>query len=264
MKKAILSVVLFILVLTMAGSGFWMVRYYMDSREQKEKFQKLSQETAITAEKPQYSPIASFISGLLPAEEKKEEPTEKPMETLHDVAALQRRNPDCVGWISVPGTGIDYPLMWTPGEPEKYLRLDFEGCYSDYGTPFLDGRSSLSQGNLLLYAHNMFDGSMFTPLIHFPDEEYAREHSRIVLETAEGVKEYRVFAVLKTTADSPVYTTSPEELLEAVQSESVLTLEQLSLEQPSGREFILLSTCDVSRNNGRIAVVGYRKDGDAK
>ncbi len=100
---------------------------------------------------------------------------------------------------------------------------------------------------------------MFTPLIHFPDEEYAREHSKIVLETAEGVREYRVFAVLKTTADSPVYTTSPEELLKAVQSESLF-----ELEQPSGSEFILLSTCDVSRNNGRIAVVGYREiEGDA-
>ncbi len=261
MKKAILSVVLFVLVLTMAGSGFWMARYYMDSREQKEKFQKLSQETAITAEKPQQSPIASFISGLLPAEEKKEESADpQPVEILHDVSALHEKNPDCVGWISVPGTGIDYPLMWTPGEPEKYLRLDFEGGYSDYGTPFLDSRCSLDGGNLLLYAHNMFDGSMFTPLIHFPDEEYAREHSRIVLETAEGVREYRVFAVLKTTANSPVYTTSPEELLEAVQRESVLTLEQ-----PSGCEFILLSTCDVSRNNGRIAVVGYReKEGDAQ
>ncbi len=154
-------------------------------------------------------------------------------------------------------TPIDYPHMWTPGEPEKYLRLDYEGGYSDYGTPFLDSRCSLDSGNLLLYAHNMFDGSMFTPLIHFPDEEYAKGHSKIVLETAKGVKEYRVFAVLKTTADSPVYTTSPEELLEAVQKESVLTLEQ-----PGGGEFILLSTCDVSRNKGRIAVVGYRKDGD--
>ncbi len=261
MKKAILSVVLFVLVLTMAGSGFWMVRYYMDSREQKEKFQKLSQETAVTSStEGTQSPIASFISGLLPAEEKKEESADpRPVEILHDVAALHEKNPDCVGWISIPGTGIDYPLMWTPGEPEKYLRLDFEGSYSDYGTPFLDSRCSLNSGNLLLYAHNMFDGSMFTPLIHFPDEEYARGHNKIVLETAEDVKEYRVFAVLKTTADSPVYTTSPEELLEAVQRESVLTLEQ-----PSGGEFILLSTCDVSRKNGRIAVVGYRKDGDAK
>ncbi len=120
MKKAILSVVLFVLVLTMAGSGFWMARYYMDSREQKEKFQKLSQETAITAEKPQQSPIASFISGLIPAEEKKEGSADpQPVETIHDVTALHEKNPDCVGWISVPGTGIDYPLMWTPGEPEK-------------------------------------------------------------------------------------------------------------------------------------------------
>ncbi len=261
MKRAILSVALFVLVLTMAGSGFWMARYYMDSREQKEKFQKLSQETAVTSSpEGTQSPIASFISGLLPAEEKKEGSADpRPVETLHDVSALHEKNPDCVGWISIPGTGIDYPLMWTPGEPEKYLRLDFEGGYSDYGTPFLDSRCSLTQGSLLLYGHNMFAGSMFTPLIHFPDEEYAREHNKIVLETAEGVKEYRVFVVLKTTADSPVYTTSPEELLKAVQRESVLTLEQ-----PSGGEFILLSTCDVSRKNGRIAVVGYRKDGDAK
>ena len=59
----------------------------------------------------------------------------------HDLAALQSENPDCVGWLTIPDTSVDYPVVWTPSDPEHYLRRDFYGNYASGGTPFLDGRN---------------------------------------------------------------------------------------------------------------------------
>ena len=55
--------------------------------------------------------------------------------------------------------------MYTPQQPEYYLRRDFEEQYSLAGTPFLDVRSSPADSrNLIIHGHNMKDGSMFAPL----------------------------------------------------------------------------------------------------
>lgn len=49
---------------------------------------------------------------------------------------LKEQNPDIIGWITIPGTKIDYPVMWSPDNPEKYLRADFNGNYALSGLPF--------------------------------------------------------------------------------------------------------------------------------
>ena len=79
-----------------------------------------------------------------------------------DLKALWNRNPDLIGWISIAGTEIDYPVMQTKEEPEFYLRRNFKKEYSLAGTPFLDAASdvALPTSNWLLYGHNMQDGTM--------------------------------------------------------------------------------------------------------
>ena len=51
--------------------------------------------------------------------------------------ALKAQNPDFFGWISIEGTNIDYPVMFTPDDPEHYLRRAFDGSSSQSGVPFL-------------------------------------------------------------------------------------------------------------------------------
>lgn len=55
-----------------------------------------------------------------------------------NIKSLQEINADCVGWLYIDGTVVDYPVMHTPIEPEKYLRLSFYGEYSVSGVPFMD------------------------------------------------------------------------------------------------------------------------------
>lgn len=56
---------------------------------------------------------------------------EQPPETIGSFsayAALEERNLDFFGWISIEGTKLDYPVVHTPEDEEYYLRRDFEGA----------------------------------------------------------------------------------------------------------------------------------------
>ena len=54
------------------------------------------------------------------------------------------------GWLCIPETDINYPVMHTPDNPEKYLRRNFQGEYSESGVPFLDSRCVLDSDNLII------------------------------------------------------------------------------------------------------------------
>ena len=104
--------------------------------------------------------------------------------------ALVTDNPNCVGWVSVADTRIDYPVMYTPNDPEYYLHRNFEGNESAAGTPFL-GKGCLLDGNsAIIYGHNMNDGSMFAAFADYSNLDFANEHARILVQTPEAKKVY--------------------------------------------------------------------------
>ena len=133
MKKTVLVLITFALVIAVAGSGFWLVHYFIDSREQRQTYETLAEEFVLeSTPTPESNTPAESVSLT----------TAPPR---HDLAALAEENADCVGWLTIPDTGIDYPVMHTPDDPEHYLRRDFYGESSSGGTPFLDGRNAARQ-----------------------------------------------------------------------------------------------------------------------
>ena len=262
MKKGIKVLIVFVLAIALAASGFWIVHRFIESKEQQESFQDLAE--SVLLDKPK-APVKTVpnLDMLFPKDDpmapsEDETPKQTDPKVLHDLAALKEKNADCIGWIRVPGTDIDYPLMWTPSDPEHYLHLDFYGNYSDYGVPFLDHRCDLDSGNIILYGHNMFDGTMFTDLIWYKEKEYADAHKQIILETSDGAREYQVFAVCKANSMvSGCYQHSnfaddkeKAAFLDSIEKDSVY------FTGPVSDQFITLSTCDISRRNGRVAVLG--------
>ncbi|MGN0460929.1 MAG: class B sortase, partial [Ruminococcus sp.] len=123
----------------------------------------------------------------------------------HSISELIAMNSECFGWISIAGTNINYPVMHTPSNPQKYLNRNFYGEYSYSGTPFLDARCSADSTNLIIYGHHMNNGTMFADLCNYTDYSYFTEHPTVVLETKDGVFLYSVFSVMKVKSDDVWY-----------------------------------------------------------
>ena len=125
MKKEVLAILSVALVVVIVGCGLWLGWYALDSHHQKEAFAGLSQAFVLEKQETGEQP-----SGTAPTEETStvtlavSDPNTPPR---HDLAALQAENSDCVGWLTIPETTVDYPVMFTPSEPEHYLRRDFYG-----------------------------------------------------------------------------------------------------------------------------------------
>ena len=219
----------------------WLLSYRGQMRTVQQAFEKLAQTVHTTA--PQ-------------AEDEQDEALQK------GVKRLQAQNRDCLAWLYSADTGLDYPVMYTPQQPEYYLRRDFEKQYSLAGTPFLDAYSNSSDSeNLIIHGHNMKDGSMFAPLSSYLEKEYGLEHASFELAFAEEVRRYTLMAVLhvKLTAEN-VNQYYPQPQTQEEFDSFIKMLEQESLycggySATWGDQLLTLSTCDNKTENGRILVI---------
>lgn len=180
-----------------------------------------------------------------------------------DITSLVEENADCIGWVCVPGTTIDYPVMFTPDEPQRYLRRSFSGEYSICGVPFLDGRSKAEDENKTIFGHNMKDGSMFAGLHRYEDPAFYEEHPTIEYETADGCKEYTIFAVLKLYKEDPWYdffsAADGDEYEKAVDEICRKALYDIGIRPSYPQELLTLSTCDGKDRNSRFVIVAARE-----
>ena len=185
-------------------------------------------------------------------------------ETYKDVFAA---NSDFVGWISIDGTSINYPVMQTPGSPDFYLKRGFDKNYSDYGVPYVQENCLIGQSdNCVIYGHHMNDGSMFADLCKYESESFYREHPTIRFDTLAGFGEYEIVCVFKTAAyaeDGFKYyhfvDAENEDAFQAfIRSCQTLALYDTGVSVEYGDKLITLSTCEYSRTNGRMVVVAKR------
>ena len=160
-------------------------------------------------EKEDFQIIAELVNTpIIPDETISTEKTneKKPeTESTRNIAPVLEQNADCIGWIFIDGTNINYPVMHTPDNPQKYLRLSFEKKYSQSGVPFLDGRCSLQDGNLIIYGHNMKNGTMFSDLKKYLDTDFREAHKTIEFQTADGVFLFEVTNVIRTNISDERY-----------------------------------------------------------
>ena len=161
-------------------------------------------------EKEDFQIIADLVVTTVPKEEPSVTPSESETESqetkpTRNIAPVLKQNADCIGWIFIEGTNINYPVMHTPSDPQKYLRLSFDKKYSQSGVPFLDGRCSLQDSNLIIYGHNMKNGTMFSDLKKYLDTAFREVHKRIEFQTADGVFLFEVTDVIQTNITDERY-----------------------------------------------------------
>ena len=123
-----------------------------------------------------------------------------------DLKALREINPDVIGWINIPRTGLSYPLMQTQ-ERDEYLYKAWDGSANDSGSIFLEksNRRDFSDLNTIVYGHLMYDGSMFGSLKGYQSQDYRDRHPYIYIATADGIRRYEVFAAYEAKVNSDTY-----------------------------------------------------------
>lgn len=183
-------------------------------------------------EKEDFAAVSQIAEPTVTAAQTESEPTERPA-AERNIQALITENADCIGWLSIDGTTISYPVMHTPSDPQKYLRRNFYGKYSQSGVPFLDGRCDLQNSNLIIYGHNMRNGAMFSNLKKYVDREFLNAHRTVKFETADGIRYFTVTKVLRTDITDAWY-------------------DRIAAED--GRQLIL-STCYGSGKDGRLLII---------
>ena len=246
-----------VLVVVIVACGLWLGYYAVDSQHQKQTYETLAEDFLL--EEPE--------SSLSLAENDSPEQSSTTQETMvtlttapprHDLAALQAENPDCVGWLTIPDTPVDYPVMFTPDEPERYLRRDFYGNHASGGTPFLDGRNQArAEGqNLIVYGHNMLDGSMFKPLLQYLTPNFRQTHQDIYLELNGAQYHYQVLAALETNTRSPVYAYTDLSDIAEMKNFRAALLEETGVGAiPQAEGYLTLSTCNNQGGNSRVLVI---------
>ncbi|MGN0983494.1 MAG: sortase domain-bontaining protein [Gemmiger sp.] len=205
-----------------------------------------------------------------PAEPQPTPLPERTAEVLPRYRDVYEQNPDLVGWLTIEGAGIDLPVVQTPGDNEYYLRRGFDRLYALSGTLFADERCRLGEeytANILIYGHNMADGSMFGQLDRYADEDFWKENPTFRFDTLYEEGTWLVAAVLRTTlgADALPYYTFFDAEGRADWQQKVDAIMELALFDTGvvpqyGDQLLTLSTCGSLNpsTDKRLAVLALR------
>lgn len=120
--------------------------------------------------------------------------------TQDSLKAFVKQNNDTVGWITMKGL-VDLPVLYR--DNSYYLTHDFDKLQNACGALFVDENTPIRSDtqNLLIYGHNMKDGSMFGRLLKYADNDFLRNHYAIQFDTRLENFTYIIFAVDRVSAD---------------------------------------------------------------
>jgi sortase B len=150
----------------------------------------------------------SAASGLhVTTDEGVVDPATTATDLTFDWDAQRAINRDIVGWVLIPGTRVNYPIVQGP-DNEYYLTHLFDSNASGVGAVFLDyeGSATLNARNNMIYGHNMLDGSMFADVTKFMDDAYFDAHRTVYVCTPAANYELRTFAIEVVSEQSEIRT----------------------------------------------------------
>ena len=270
----ILLIVLFALVF-LAGA-LSIISYFIESNKQKDTYDDLAGQIINTPETTTSTDSSGeqVVTPTLPLEEDPYELVEVTLpdgstdKILRKYSKVYPQNTDMVGWMTIPGTEVNYPVMHTPDDPEYYLDKNFYKEDAKAGCLFIQSTCDvfIPSDNVTVYGHNMRDGSMFRVLEQYKEKSFWEEHKTITFDTIYEAHTYEIIAVFKTTAtigkgfayhdfdfaaDEQAFNNFVEKCHNRELYETGVTAEY-------GDKLITLSTCEYSQVNGRLVVVAKR------
>lgn len=226
-------------------SGLTIALYYFDGHHSQAQYQQLAQMVQTDVARPEETPLTA----------------------AEKYAPLLEQNEDFIGWVRIDGTQVDYPVVQKMDKKNYYLRRGFDKKYSYYGVPYaVEDTSYKEADNLVIYGHHMDNGSMFSDLAQYTSTAFYQEHKQIQFDTIDGFGTYEIIAVIKTVAGGEnefhyykfSKAASQEEFDAYVAECKARSLYDIDISAQYGDKLITLSTCEYSKENGRLAVIAKK------
>ncbi len=258
-------------------SGFMLIRDVVRST-QEENANKDIAETIHEVERVHPKPVQRTATTFdtdtttAPAEQTPAEPVpEEPVNTrlLEKYQSLWQKNNDFSGWLRIEGTNVDYPVMYTPNDPEYYLRRGFNKKYAGSGSLFVGPGSSPDGNHAIIYGHHMRNGSMFGSLPSYAKASYAKQHPVICYDTLTEIRDYEVlgafYSKVYNNTDTGVFKyyqyadlSDPQVFDEYIRHVKAESLYDTGLDVQYGDSILTLSTCSYHTKNGRFVVMARK------
>lgn len=283
-KKTISIICAITTALAVVIAAYFPVRRLIDQKRLEGQQDRLA--TMMATPVPTSEPFAEATTAPEPEEttivEETPEPVEIEYEVLPEYQLLYYVNPDLIGWLRIDDTVIDYPVVQTPEDEEKYLYLDFDGNSNANGTLIMDNGSTVGVGtaeqdylggtepstNLIIHGHTMKSGAMFGYLPRYEDQSYGEEHNIICFDSLYEHREYELISVFYTQVYYPTddvfkyykffQADTQEEFDDWYDNIKAMSLYDTGVTAEFGDEFITLSCCSYQVEDGRFVVVGKR------
>lgn len=244
-SKALYYVILLVLLGILVFSAVKIISYFKQQADAEDAQQDM-QDNYITAGDSQNEGDTSD------EETPKKEPD--PDTITVDFDSMCADYPDVVGYIYSANTNIKYPIQHGKGN-DYYLVNDVNGNTNNNGSIFVEqlNSGSFSDGNTIIYGHNMKTGLMFANLTLYKDKSYYSSHPYLYIYTPSQNYRVDLFAGFVCEHDDEVYATSlSQSQLEAMAAKSTFTS---NIGTPTGKT-VTLSTCSYEFDNARYVVVG--------
>lgn len=171
-------------------------------------------------------------------------------------------NPDIVGWISMDGTKIDYPVLQST-DNEFYLNHNYKKEHSKAGSIFMDYRNQTGSldRHTIIYGHQMKDDSMFGQLESFLEKDFFMKNKHFQFETIEEGFGVEIFSVYVTTTDFNYIETefiSDEDYITFVNTIQGKSEIKTNVTVENEDKILTLSTCNklIDEKDGRLVLHG--------
>lgn len=175
---------------------------------------------------------------------------------------LKELNKECVGWICIKNTMLNYPLMYSPSSSGKYLKTGFYGEKSSYGVPYISSDCTLDSTNLIIYGHDMNNNTMFGSLKGYLKSSYWKSHPTVEIELESGKYEYKIFAAVRVKMTDNWYSCTNFKSAKSFDEQIAIlkknALYDTGITPKYGDKLITLSTCYGKGEVNRLIVVAVR------
>lgn len=267
-KKALHRLAILLCAVVLLAGGLYIASWYANRgriQQEGEKYSQLYAPQATSAVTPSPSP-ASTEAPLPEVEDQPLPdalvyalPTLPPVQdSFADLTAL---NPETVGFLRIENA-LSLPVVQRENDNEFYLNHNFEQDEAPEGTLFLDGMNRLvpEDGCLIIYGHNMHNGTMFGSLDRYAEGDYLKSHPLVHFDTIYENRVYVPFAAFSASMDDgdasffQVRRFFPngedtEAFIASLKERSSL---EIPVDVQSGDRLLLLVTCDYSHADGRF------------